>query len=392
MSRVAIVLLLLGVGTWAYTYFGYPLLLMLVGAIARRRAPQAQGGGWPRISISIPAYNEEASIAATLDQVLDIDYPADRRQIVVISDASSDRTDDIVRSYASRGVELLRMPERGGKTAAENAARPLLSGDIVVNTDASVRIRKDALKPLIGSFADASVGVASGRDVSVARVDDTANLGESGYVGYEMWVRSLETKVSGIVGASGCFYAIRRPLHMALVPVALSRDFAAALIAREPGFRAISVNEAVCFVPRTSSLRNEYRRKVRTMARGMETLWYKRNLLHPFRDPVLAWMLFSHKICRWLTPWLIGLGVAATTIFCLDHRWAQLLAAASGTILLLAGLGWVWPPERKMPRILAIPTFAVSGNIAALNAGLRAMRGELNPIWEPTRRKTVETT
>lgn len=391
MSRVAIVLLVLGVGTWVYTYFGYPLLLMLVGALARRRTPSPQSGGWPRISISIPAYNEEASIAATLDQVLDIDYPAERRQIVVISDASSDRTDDIVRSYASRGVELLRMPERGGKTAAENAARPLLSGDIVVNTDASVRIRKDALKPLIGSFADPSVGVASGRDVSVARVDDTANLGESGYVGYEMWVRSLETKVSGIVGASGCFYAIRRPLHMALVPVALSRDFAAALIAREHGFRAISVNEAVCYVPRTSSLRNEYRRKVRTMARGMETLWYKRNLLHPFRDPVFAWMLFSHKVCRWLTPWLIGLGIAATTVFCLGQRWAQLLAAASGTVLLLAGIGWVWPPERKMPRMLAIPTFAVSGNIAALNAGLRAMRGELNPIWEPTRRKTVET-
>ncbi len=206
-----------------------------------------------------------------------------------------------------------------------------------------------------------------------------------------MWIRSLETKVSGIVGASGCFYAIRRPLHMSLVPEALSRDFAAALIAREHGYRAISVNEAVCYVPRTSSLRNEYRRKVRTMARGMETLWYKRALLHPLRDPVFAWMLFSHKVCRWLSPWLLGLGIAATTAFCFDQSWARLLAVLTGIVLLLAGIGWVWPPERRMPRVLAIPTFAVSGNIAAMKAGLRAMRGELNPIWEPTRRKTVET-
>ncbi len=94
------------------------------------------------------------------------------------------------------------------------------------------------------------MGLASGRDVSVARVERDVNVGESGYVGYEMWVRDLETRLGSIVGASGCFYAIRRSLHMTLVPEALSRDFAAALIAREHGLRAVSVNEAVCFVPR----------------------------------------------------------------------------------------------------------------------------------------------
>lgn len=158
------------------------------------KSPRSEDGlapQWPTISVSLPASNEQTAIAATLDAILAADYPADRRQVLVMSDASTDRTDDIVRKLCGPWRELLRMPVRGGKTAAENAARQLLRGEIIVNTGASVRIHKSALKPLVSALADLSVGVVSGRDVSVARVDDTVNLGESGYVGYEMFVRSL---------------------------------------------------------------------------------------------------------------------------------------------------------------------------------------------------------
>jgi cellulose synthase/poly-beta-1,6-N-acetylglucosamine synthase-like glycosyltransferase len=390
LDNLGIAILAAGILLFAYSYFGYPLLLAIVTRLRRKRPDQAAPEEWPRISITVPAYNEENAIRATLERILELDYPADRRQILVVSDASSDRTDDIVREFANRGVELLRMPERGGKTAAENAARSHLTGDIVINTDASVRIEKGALKPLVRAFQDPTVGVASGRDISVARMEDTANLGESGYVGYEMWVRELESEVSGIVGASGCFYAIRKPLHMSLVPVALSRDFAAALIAREHGFRAVSVNDAVCLVPRQSKLRAEYRRKVRTMARGMETLYYRRTLLNPMKDPVFAWMLASHKVGRWLTPWMLALGVVASTVLCFDRPWAKVLAALAVIVLGLAFVGWNWPEDKRLPKIIAVPTFAVTGNIAAIHAGMKAMRGELNPIWEPTRRKSVD--
>src|SRR5207249_1884865 len=142
-----------------------------------------------------------------------------------------------------RGVELLRLPERRGKTAAENAARAHLRGTIIVNTDASVRIALQALKPLVAAFADPTVGVASGRDVSVARVGAEANAGESTYVGYEMWVRDLETRVSGIVGASGCLYAIRAELHRQLVPEDLSRDFGAALLGAVAALAALAAGE-----------------------------------------------------------------------------------------------------------------------------------------------------
>src|SRR5690606_27846349 len=125
----------------------------------------------------------------------------------------------------------------------------------------------------------------------------------SGYVGYEMWIRDLETRVAGIIGSSGCYYAIRPELHRLPLPEALSRDFSSALHAREHGYRAVSVPQATCAVPRGTSLKKEYRRKVRTITRGMQTLWYKRHLLDPVRYGSFAWMLWSHKICRWMLPW-----------------------------------------------------------------------------------------
>lgn len=387
-ERLAVVLLALGLLTAGYAYFGYPIVLKLLSLARPRPAAPPEPAEWPSISVTVPAYNEERAIAATLDAILATDYPAGRRQILVVSDGSTDRTDEIVRGYAARGVELLRTPARGGKIAAENAARPHLRGDIVVNTDASVRIAPGAIKPLIARFADPSVGVASGRDVSVAELDRDLNVGESGYVGYEMWVRDLETRVGSIVGASGCFYAIRKDLHLSEFPPALSRDFACALIAREHGYRAVSVDAAVCFVPRIRSLHGEYRRKVRTLVRGLETLWYKRALLNPLRYGAFAWMLASHKLVRWLAPWgLVVAGAGWLLLAAALRSW--LLAAVCVAPLVLAAAGWWWPEGRHAPRVVSVPAYVVSGIVAALDAWLRALRGEVNAVWEPTKRAVV---
>ena len=370
----------------AYAYVGYPCLLWLIGALRRRRSQPNTTAPSPSVSITIPVYNEAATIADTLRRTLQIDYPAERRQIVVVSDASSDGTDEIVRSFADRGVELLRVPVRRGKTAAENAALPLLRGEIIINTDASIHIPPPALRFLIAAFADPTVGLASGRDVSVTGLGDWTNQGESGYVGYEMWLRHLETKVDGIVGASGCFYAIRANLHQVCVPEGLSRDFAAALVARENGYRAVSVPDAICFVPRTASLRDEFRRKVRTMTRGMQTLMFKRQLLNPVRFGRFSWMLFSHKICRWLVPWGGVLSLGALTALSLTMPWARWLLGGVGLTLVAAAAGWAWPVGRVAPRPLAMLAYLLSGNVAALAASVGALRGLRHATWEPTRR------
>jgi cellulose synthase/poly-beta-1,6-N-acetylglucosamine synthase-like glycosyltransferase len=339
------------------------------------------------VSISLPAYNEEARLPGTLDSLLALDYPKDRLEIVVVSDASTDGTDAIAASYADRSVRLLRLPERGGKVAAENFAASRLKNEIVVNTDATIRIPPGALKPLIRAFDDPSVGVVSGRDVSVASVEDDANQAESGYVGYEMKVRALETRVEGIVGASGCFYAIRRELHEPPFPPHLSRDFSSCLVAREQGYRSVSVNEAICFVPRTASLEREYRRKVRTMARGLATLKYKRGLLNPFRHGLFAWMLWSHKLARWLVPLsapiallaLGGLAIGGSRIAA-----GLLVLAAVGVAAGYAAMRWA---ERgSAPGPVTALGYAFAANVAGLVAWGRFLAGRSQAVWEPTRR------
>jgi glycosyltransferase involved in cell wall biosynthesis len=382
------VALAVALGFSFYPYFGYPALLKLL-SLGRRVPPEPQAAtDWPLVSITIPAYNEAATIADTIERILSLDYPTERRQIVVVSDASTDATDDIVTRYAARGVELLRLPRRAGKTAAENAARSVLKGDIIVNTDASVRIHPQAIKALVAALGDPTVGVASGCDVSIARLDAAANRGEGTYVGYEMWVRDLETRVSGIVGASGCLYAIRAALHRHFVPDDLSRDFAAALMARRHGLRAVSVPGAICFVPRGGTLQQEYRRKVRTMARGLRTLWHMRALLNPSRYGAFAWMLLSHKLCRWLVPWALVGGLGAMTLLAAGEglRWAWVLVATAAGVVGLALMGWYWPARRPVPRLLALPAYLVSGNLAALHAWVVALRGARTAVWEPTRR------
>ncbi len=371
-----------------YAFVAYPALLGMLARVLRGKRPALPPPSqWPVVSISLPVYNEEIQIREVLESLLALEYPADRRQIMVISDASSDRTDAIAEEYRDRGVELLRLPQRAGKTAAENAAAPHLSGEIIVNTDASIRIRPDALRHLVANFTDPEVGVASGRDISVASTLRDRNVGEAGYVSYEMRVRALETRVSGIIGASGCFYAVRAHLHREPLPAHLSRDFAAALIAREHGYRSLSVDAAVCLVPRTTSLKQEHRRKVRTMSRGIETLMHKRHLLNPFRFGWFAWMLFSHKVCRWLVPVAGVAGAVGLAILSIDSAWARWVLAAGLIGAALALAGWKWPTQSSVPRLMAFLAAAVSVQIATLTAILRALHGDQNAAWEPTRRE-----
>ncbi len=393
MTNVAWVLLSVPFALVVYAYLVYPALLRMLGAGRPPMSIAPEPSTWPLTSICVPVYNEEAQIRGLIESLLRIDYPSDRLQILIVSDASSDGTDGIVREYEDCGVELLRMPMRGGKGAVENAASECLRGEIVVNTDASIRIRPGALKLLVAHFDDSTVGVASGRDISVARVGDDANAGESRYVGYEMWVRALETRFSGIVGASGCFYAIRHDLHRVPLKDSLSRDFAAALIAREHGYRAVSVDEAVCLVPRAQSLQHEYKRKVRTITRGMETLYHKRHLLHPARYGSFAWMLWSHKVARWAVPAGAMLGALGVVLLAMERPWARMLA---GAVALICGMGWAgWVLSKRgrpVPRALAVTAFFLAGNVAALHALINIIYGDEDPLWEPTRRDAISST
>ena len=210
--------------------------------------------------------------------------------------------------------------------------------------------------------------------------------GESDTSGYEMNIRALETRVGSIVGASGCFYGIRTSLYDAGFPGTLSRDFASALVAAENGYRAVSVSEAVCLVPATKSLQSEYRRKIRTMARGFQTLWFKRHLLNPLKHGAFAWMLFSHKLARWLVYPALPIAGGALVIASFRSRaWAALLVVAIAAAA-LGVMGMRWNAERRAPRLISLAGFALASNVAGLLAWVQVLRNRRLAVWEPTRR------
>lgn len=368
-----------------YTYVGYPILLWVTSRFGKA-ATAVPPKVWPRVSIVVPAYNEERQIAGAIDALLLQDYPENLLQILVLSDASTDTTDQIVSGFAARGVELLRMPQRSGKTKMENVASAHLRCEIVVNTDASIRLHPAAVRELVAQMGDPRVGVASGRDVSISVLRDGSNPTEAGYVGYEMWIRALETRTGGIVGASGSCYAIRTALHRIPIRDDLSRDFSAALTAREHGLRAVSVDEAVCFVARTASLQREYRRKVRTITRGISTLFARRNLLNPVQYGVFAWKLFSHKLCRWLLPVSAVPGVIGLALLAPSHIWAQIALLIVAGIAILATAGAMWPSKKHVPRLLSVAAFGTAANLAVVHSLWRILAGQRDNVWEPTRR------
>ena len=343
------------------------------------------------MTVTLPVHNAVGSIARTIEDLLAMDYPRELLQLLVISDASSDGTDEVVRGFALRGVELMRMPDRMGKTAAENAAVQRARGEIIVNVDAAVLVPSGSLKPLIRTFADPTVGVASGRDVSVSSAALEGTAGESGYVDYEMWVRDLETQLGSIVGASGCFYAIRRRIHVVPLAPELSWDFASALVARELGYRTVSVRDAVCMVPRTAAVRTERSRKTRTMARGLSTLFHKRALMNPLRYGVFALMLVSHKLLRWLPYLLMPVALAALCLLAVREpaaRWL-LLVAILGIATGIAGIRRTYGGRAGAP--LRLAGFVVAVFAAGLVAWIEALRRTQMATWEPTPRPRPST-
>lgn len=372
-----------------YAFVVYPALVWLW---SRMRAPftlPPEPSTWPSVTILIVAYNEEKRLRPTIERVLQVDYPPECLDVLVVSDASTDGTDALVRNFGDPRVKLLRMPERKGKAAGENASGAHVTGDFVVSIDASILIPRESLKQLVRALLDPSVGVASGRDLSVGDTAREGNQAESSYVGLEMQLRHLETRVHSIVGASGCFYATRRELHRVQLPEELSRDFAAASTARARGYRAVSVDSATCLVPRTVSLKSELRRKSRTMGRGLDTLVFLRGMMNPLRYPSYAFMLISHKLVRWLLfPAFLGWIIGPIFLF-RDFPWVLSLTVVMILGVITGLIAAKWPAGKHLPSLLAFPGYIFVSIMAGWLAWWHLVRGEKSAVWEPTQRPTT---
>ena len=216
-------ILCISVAALAYVYIGYPLLLDLL-LLVRGPRPVGKKDITPSVSFIISAYNELPVIRQKLDNTLALDYPRDRLTPIVISDASEDGTDEVVRGYADRGVVLHREAARAGKTAGLNAALASVTSEIVVFSDANAMYKRNALRKLVRNFADPAVGCVTGEARYLTGNRKIADIGERAYWDYEIKIKRLETAVGSMVGGDGAIYAIRRGLWRALPENAIN-DF-----------------------------------------------------------------------------------------------------------------------------------------------------------------------
>jgi cellulose synthase/poly-beta-1,6-N-acetylglucosamine synthase-like glycosyltransferase len=388
MLSIAVALALAPLVIATYAYLVYPLILWVIASVRPTRSAANASSHWPSVTITVPVHNAVSNIRQTLERLLAVDYPADKLQLLVISDASTDGTDEEIRGLAGHGVELLRLPKRIGKTAAENAALAVASGEIIVNVDATILVPAGSLKPLVRAFDDPTVGVASGRDVSVGDTRHPGTSAESSYTSYEMWVRDLETRVGSIVGASGCFYGIRRCIHAKALPAELSWDFASPLVAREQGYRSVSVHAAVCIVPRTPAIRTEITRKVRTMSRGLSTLFYLRALMNPFRYGSFSLMLISHKLLRWVPYLLAPVALGSLCLLAGESAVARMSLAIVLTVVTVGTIG-IARPTSAPSKPIAAAGFLIGVFVAGFLAWCAALRRTRMATWDPTPRRAV---
>ncbi|MGQ0834941.1 MAG: glycosyltransferase family 2 protein [Gammaproteobacteria bacterium] len=365
-----------------YVYVGYPLLLMLVRAAGGRRVVRT-GEHRPPVTLVISAYNEAGVIARKLSNSLALEYPRGQLEIMVVSDASTDGTDDFVVQAASRHVRLLRMPERGGKTVGINAALREARGEIIVFSDANAMYRPDAIAQLVRNFADCAVGAVVGES-SYVDADAGADKEETLYWRYEVAIKSLESAIGSVVGGDGAIYAIRKQLYRDMAPDALS-DFVNPLQIVQSGYRCVYEPLARSVESATGDFTKEYRRKVRIVNRGWRALISMKALLNPFRFGFFSVQIASHKLLRWLTP------IFLVAFFC-----ANLLLVGRGAIYdvaftlqlglyALAYAGYVLRRRARLPRLVAFPFYFVMVNAASARGIIGAFLGETYTTWATVR-------
>ncbi|MBW4933398.1 glycosyltransferase family 2 protein [Marinobacter sp. F4206] len=366
----------------AFSYFIYPLLLILVPK--REKTAQTlppQDNEFPAVSLIVTAHNEESRIREKIKNCLEIEYP--NLEILVASDCSSDATDQIVGEYVNDNVLLARAEERKGKEHAQLQAIVKSSGTILVFSDVATSIPKDALHKLVRYFQDPAVGAVSSEDRFVSR--DGSVVGEGAYVRYEMWLRGLESDRGGIVGLSGSFFAARKEVCERDWDIYSPSDFNTALNCARKGLVAVTAPDVLGYYHDVSDPSKEYQRKIRTVIRGLTALSRHMEVLNPQRFGLFAFQVFGHKLMRWAVPWfqllLLGTSVA------LSGKGGVYLLVLLGQIAfyLLVIFGHFVPAMRARTWV-KIPYFFVQVNVAIAQATLFFLTGRRMTVWTPSKR------
>jgi glycosyltransferase involved in cell wall biosynthesis len=364
-----------------YTYFGYPALLFLVSLFRKR--PVQKGDVTPPVSIIIAVHNEEKIIKEKIENTLSLNYPQQKLEIIVISDCSTDSTDQIVGQYEEKGVKLFRLKQREGKHYAQAVGIDQAKGEILAFTDAAPMLEKNALLNMVKNFADPKVGCVTSEDKVLSKKG--VKREEGTYVKYEMMLRRLESRVCSVVGLSGSFFTVRKQLYQRWFSK-YSTDFLLALRSFTNGYRAINETSSITHYATVPSSRGEFRRKVRTVCRGLAVLFNNLRILNFFRFGFFSLQVISHKLCRWLVPLFLFFLFVTNLYLVTESEFYLFFLMVQIIFYSMAGLVFLFPNLNKI-RIFRIPSFFCLVNLSIVVAWFEVIMGKTHLVWEPSQRE-----
>jgi len=365
-----------------YTYAGYSLLVMALATV--KNNPVKKSDIEPTVTVLITAYNEEKSIRQKLKQTLSLDYPRGKLDIVVASDGSTDGTDNIVREFGGQGVKLARVEGRVGKTETQNQAVKQATGEIIIFSDATTTYEHTAIKKIVRSYADPTVGAVSGRYEYRNPTGASIGVGNILFWKYENYIKNSQTKIKTVTGCCGCIYSIRRDLYEPL-PGDIISDLVEPLKIVEKGYRISFEPEAVAYEETTERTSEEFNMRVRVITRGMRGLMYMKSLFNPFRHGFVSFQLFSHKVLRWCVPLFMVLILIANALL-LGSDFYNVLFVMQLVFYGLALIGYFGEKIKVRNKIFSVPLYFIAVNSASVIAMLRIFRGYKAVTWETVRK------
>jgi cellulose synthase/poly-beta-1,6-N-acetylglucosamine synthase-like glycosyltransferase len=374
------ILLWFFIGLIVYIYFGYPVLLKMISKI-KQVEEKVNLKYRPKVTMYIAAYNEEKVIKSKLQNTVQLDYPKELLEIIVVSDDSSDQTNEIVEQFSLEysNVKLNVVKGRKGKTEALNSSVHLASGEVIVFSDANSMYEKDALLHLVKHFDNEQVGGVCGELKLINPTQSSIGESEGAYWKYEKLLKMLETKTGTAIVANGSIYAIRKSLFRRMNPN-VGDDMQNPLLIIEQGKRFIYEPNAITVEETSPKDEEEFKRKVRIVTRSFTGIMTYFHLLNPIKRFDFTYKYLSHKLLRWLVPYYM-IVIFVLNLFLLEERIYQLSFSLQLVFYGLALLGkWI------KTKFTYIPYYFCLVNYAALLGTLRALTGKRQATWKPTSR------
>lgn len=373
-----------------YDYVAYPFLLKILNN-TRSVITTKFLIAYPSLTIIIAAYNEEKIINDKIKNTIELDYPQDKLEIIVASDASTDSTNEIVKKYEkaendmnrSRVVLNLQTERKGKSTILNDTVLRVAKGEIVIFTDATTFLKEDAIKKLVRNFSDVSIGAVCGKLSFVNQEDSSISKNEGFYWRYEEFLRKNESQIGVLPFVSGAFYGIRKHLYTP-VKEGLPDDSVSPLSVYKNGYRVVFEEEAIAYEEMASTTEGEFRIKSRGAVRELGAILSFKELLNPFKYPMLSWVLFSHRLLRWSVGFFL-IGIFLTNLMLLSSYIYRITLWCQIVFYSLALIGYLFTKGLRNWKIFALPFYFCLVNIAAMWGIIQFLFGKKTSVWEPVR-------